>query len=114
MRWSHILYVLEKITFWLEVVSAIMLLLTILGPVVALLGIHPVHFGVILVINLMIGLLTPPVGFVLYVLSSATKTPVNKVVRYITPWTIPLLIALVLITFIPQITMWLPKLIGFV
>jgi tripartite ATP-independent transporter DctM subunit len=99
---------------FLEVISAIMLLLPILWPVIALLEIHPVHFGVILVINLMIGLLTPPVGFVLYVLSSATKTPVNKVVRYIAPWTVPLLVALMLITFIPQITMWLPKLLGFV
>lgn len=98
---------------FLEVVSAIMLLLPILAPAVALLGVHPVHFGIILVINLMIGLLTPPVGFVLYVLSSAAKAPVYKVFRYIAPWIIPLLIALVLITFIPGITMWLPKLVGF-
>ena len=98
---------------FLEVVSAIMLLLPIIAPAVALLGVHPVHFGIILVINLMIGLLTPPVGFVLYVLSSAAKAPVYKVFRYIAPWIIPLLIALVLITFIPGITMWLPKLVGF-
>lgn len=98
---------------FLEVVSAIMLLLPILAPAVALLGVHPVHFGIILVINLMIGLLTPPVGFVLYVLSSAAKAPVYRVFRYIAPWIIPLLIALVLITFIPGITMWLPKLVGF-
>lgn len=98
---------------FLEVVSAIMLLLPILAPAVALLGVHPVHFGIILVINLMIGLLTPPVGFVLYVLSSAAKAPVYKVFRYIAPWIIPLLIALVLITFIPGITMRLPKLVGF-
>lgn len=98
---------------FLEVVSAIMLLLPILAPAMALLGVHPVHFGIILVINLMIGLLTPPVGFVLYVLSSAAKAPVYKVFRYIAPWIIPLLIALVLITFIPGITMWLPKLVGF-
>ena len=98
---------------FLEVVSAIMLLLPILAPAVALLGVHPVHFGIILVINLMIGLLTPPVGFVLYVLSSAAKVPVYKVFRYIAPWIIPLLIALVLITFIPGITMRLPKLVGF-
>ena len=90
-----------------------MLLLPILAPAVALLGVHPVHFGIILVINLMIGLLTPPVGFVLYVLSSAAKAPVYKVFRYIAPWIIPLLIALVLITFIPGITMWLPRLVGF-
>lgn len=98
---------------FLEVVSAIMLLLPILAPAVAFLGVHPVHFGIILIINLMIGLLTPPVGFVLYVLSSAAKAPVYKVFRYIAPWIIPLLIALVLITFIPGITMWLPKLVGF-
>ena len=98
---------------FLEVISAIMLLLPILGPVVELLGIHPIHFGVIIVINLMIGLLTPPVGFVLYVLASATKTPVNEVIRYIVPWTMPLLLALLLITFLPQITMFLPYITGF-
>lgn len=99
---------------FLEVVSAIMLLLPILGPVIQLLGIHPIHFGVILVINLMIGLMTPPVGFVLYVLSAGTKVPVAKVIRYIMPWTIPLLAALVVVTFVPQITLWLPRLAGFV
>ncbi len=99
---------------FLEVISAIMLLLPILGPVTQLLEIHPIHFGVILVINLMIGLMTPPVGFVLYVLASATKTPVGAVIRYILPWTLPLLAALLLITFLPQITLLLPTLAGFV
>jgi tripartite ATP-independent transporter DctM subunit len=99
---------------FLEVISAIMLLLPILGPVILLLEIHPIHFGVILVLNLMIGLLTPPVGFVLYVLASATKTPVQTVIRYILPWTLPLLAALILITFLPQISLYLPTLGGFV
>ncbi len=99
---------------FLEVVSAIMLLLPILGPVVELLGIHPIHFGIILVVNLMIGLLTPPVGFVLYVLASATRNPVADVIRFILPWVIPLLIALILITLFPAITLWLPTVAGFV
>lgn len=99
---------------FLEVVSAIMLMLPIISPIVLAIGIHPVHLGVIMVLNLMIGLLTPPVGFVLYVLSSAAKVPVNNVIRYVTPWIIPLIISLLLITFIPELVLFLPRVLGFI
>jgi TRAP-type C4-dicarboxylate transport system permease large subunit len=71
-------------------------------------GVDPVHFGVIMVLNLMIGLLTPPVGMVLYVLSRVAKVPFERCASATLPFLIPLVIVLLLITFIPQISMWLP------
>jgi tripartite ATP-independent transporter DctM subunit len=98
---------------FLEVISVIMLVLPIFQPIVQLLGIHPIHFGVILVLNLMIGLLTPPVGFVLYVLSAISNQSFGFVVRAVTPWVIPLIIALLLITLFPELALFLPRLTGF-
>ena len=99
---------------FLEVIAVIMLMLPILQPITQMVGIHPIHFGVIMVLNLMIGLLTPPVGFVLYILSSTTKKPLNYVVKVILPWLVPLFIALALITYIPDFVLFLPRLLGFI
>ena len=74
-------------------------------------GVDPVHFGVIVVLNLMIGLMTPPIGGVLFVLSSVTKTPVAEVFRGVAPFLVPLIAVLVLITLVPQIALWLPNLL---
>ena len=71
-------------------------------------GIDPVHFGVILILNLMIGLLTPPVGMVLYVLSKVADVPFEKCVKATAPFLIPLLAVLLLLTFVPAFSMWLP------
>lgn len=98
---------------FVEVIAAIMLTLPILTPLMAVADIDPIHMGVILVLNMMIGLLTPPVGFSLYMLSSVSNIPFPKVVKMVSPWLIPLVIALLLITFIEPITMWLPKLLGY-
>ena len=99
---------------FLEVVAAVMIMLPLTAPIIQQLDIHPIHFGVIMVLNLMIGLLTPPVGFVLYILASVAKVPVGQVIRICIPWTIPLLIVLLLITYIPGLVMWLPRVLGFV
>lgn len=105
--------VLLVLGMFLEVVSVIMLVLPILQPLVKLLGIDPIHLGVVMVLNLMIGLLTPPVGFVLYILASTTGRDFNFVVRAVAPWIVPLLVALLLITFIPELVLFLPRLTGF-
>ncbi len=99
---------------FLEIIAAVMIMLPLTAPIIQTLGIHPIHFGVILVLNLMIGLLTPPVGFVLYILASVTKVPVNQVIRICIPWTLPLLAVLLLITYVPDLVMFLPRLLGFV
>ena len=98
---------------FLEVISAIMLFLPILQPIMEALQIHPIHLGVVMVLNLMIGLLTPPVGFVLYMLSIVSDVPVQQVIKYVIPWIIPLIISLFTITFVPDLVMFLPRLLGF-
>jgi tripartite ATP-independent transporter DctM subunit len=98
---------------FLEVISAIMLFLPIFQPIMEALQIHPIHLGVVMVLNLMIGLLTPPVGFVLYMLSIVSDVPVQQVIKYVIPWIIPLIISLFTITFVPDLVMFLPRLLGF-
>jgi tripartite ATP-independent transporter DctM subunit len=96
---------------FLETVAAITILVPVLLPIAILVGIDPVHFGVIMVLNLMIGLLTPPVGMVLYVLARIAKIPFEQAMMATLPFLFPLVITLMLITFIPAITMWLPTLL---
>ena len=71
-------------------------------------GIDPVHFGVILILNLMIGLLTPPVGMVLYVLSKVAAVPFERCVIATAPFLVPLIAVLLLLSFVPSLSMWLP------
>jgi TRAP-type C4-dicarboxylate transport system permease large subunit len=99
---------------FLDTIAAISILVPILMPIAARYGIDPVHLGVIITLNLMIGLLTPPVGMVLFVLSRISKLSVEKTTLAILPWMIPLFLALGLITFIPAITMWLPTQLGLI
>jgi TRAP-type C4-dicarboxylate transport system permease large subunit len=94
---------------FLETTAAILILVPILMPIVLKLGIDPVHFGLIMVLNLMIGLLHPPLGMVLFVLARVAKLSVERTTIAIIPWLIPLLVSLVLITYVPEITLWLPR-----
>jgi tripartite ATP-independent transporter DctM subunit len=96
----------------LEPTSAILILVPVLSPAAASFGIDPLHFGVVVIFNLMIGLLTPPVGLVLYVLSSATDIPFGRVVKGTLPFLVPLFAVLVLLTYIPNISLFLPRLMG--
>jgi tripartite ATP-independent transporter DctM subunit len=95
---------------FLETIAAITILVPVFLPIIEKLGIDPVQFGVIMVLNLMIGLLTPPVGMVLYVLSRVSGLPFERCVTATAPFLVPLLIVLALITFIPSLTLWLPTL----
>jgi tripartite ATP-independent transporter DctM subunit len=96
---------------FLETIAAITILVPVLLPIVAGFGVSPEQFGVIVVFNLMIGLLTPPVGMVLFVLSRVARVPFEKAVAGTLPFFIPLLIALVLVTFVPAISTWLPNML---
>ncbi|MCZ8181343.1 MAG: TRAP transporter large permease [Beijerinckiaceae bacterium] len=97
---------------FLDTIAAITILVPILLPIVLKLGIDPVHFGLIMVLNLMIGLLHPPLGMVLFVLSRVAGLSVERTTMAILPWLIPLFAALIAITFIPDITLWLPRYLG--
>ena len=92
----------------LEPTSALVITVPILLPVATQFEIDPLHFGVIVVLNLMIGLLTPPMGGVLYVLSSVTRIKVADVFRGVAPFMVPLLVVLAIVTFVPDVVMWLP------
>lgn len=96
---------------FMETIAAITILVPILLPIAVKLGIDPVQFGIIMVLNLMIGLLTPPVGLVLYVLSQVSKVPFERCAAATLPFLLPLVLVLLLVTFVPNISMWLPTLI---
>lgn len=96
----------------LEGTSVLVITVPILLPIAVEFGVDPLHFGVITIINLMIGLLTPPIGAVLYVLSPVTKLPVHEVFRGAAPFLIPLLAVLLLVTFVPSVVTFLPSALG--
>ena len=99
---------------FLEGCSAILLLTPILLPVVQALGVHPVQFGLIMVLNLMIGLITPPFGLVLFVTSRVAKLQLGKLIKATVPFLVPLIVTLLLITLIPELVMWLPGVAGMI
>jgi TRAP-type C4-dicarboxylate transport system permease large subunit len=94
---------------FLEPTAAITILVPILLPICQQLGIDLVHFGLVMVLNLMIGLLHPPMGMVLFVLARVAKLSVERTTVAILPWLFPLLGSLVVITYIPSLVLWLPK-----
>jgi len=96
---------------FIDATPALFILTPVLVPLVREFGIDTVHFGVIMVFNLMIGLITPPVGTVLYTLQRITATPFERIVRAIIPFYIPLLITLVFIVIYPPLTLFLPNLV---
>jgi tripartite ATP-independent transporter DctM subunit len=99
---------------FLEPIASISILVPVLMPVITKVGIDPVHFGVMMTLNLMIGLLHPPLGMVLFVLARISKLSIERTTMAILPWLVPLLMSLVAITLIPDLTLWLPRTLGFV
>jgi tripartite ATP-independent transporter DctM subunit len=97
--------------FFMEPVAAITILTPVLLPLVVELGVDPVHFGIMMVLNLMLGLLTPPVGMVLYVLARVADIKFESAASATAPFLIPLGIVLLLITYVPALSMWLPTLL---
>lgn len=103
--------ILFVVGFFMETVAAITILVPVLLPLAMQVGVDPVHFGVIMVLNLMIGLLTPPVGMVLYVLSRVSGVSFERCTKATMPFLIPLVTVLLIVTFVPAFSMWLPTLI---
>lgn len=93
----------------LESNSIIMIMVPVLMPLIKALGVDPVHFGVFFILNVMIGLITPPVGMCLYVISNIANVSFERMSRAILPMLVPLVIVLFLITFIPDLVLWLPN-----
>ncbi len=96
---------------FLETTAALMVLTPILLPSLIAAGVDPVHFGVVMVFNLMIGMITPPVGMSIFMLSPIVGLPVGKLFKSTAPYLITLLISLMILTYVPQISLWLPNLL---
>jgi tripartite ATP-independent transporter DctM subunit len=98
---------------FMDMTPAVLIFTPIFLPIVTALGIDPVHFGIIMVLNLSIGLCTPPVGSVLFVGVGVAKTTIQKVVKPLLPLFLVMIFALLLVTYIPELSMWLPRLFNF-
>lgn len=97
---------------FMETIAIMIILVPILVPLLTSLQIDLVHFGVILLVNLVIGQLTPPVGVLLFVVMTIAKVSLGALVREIWPLVLGLAVALVFITYLPSLSLWLPKAIG--
>ena len=105
-----ILLLLLIIGFFMQASQALVVLAPILLPVARAIGIDPVHFGLIMVVTLTFGGCTPPVGSMLFVVNSITKMGFARLTKAMLPLYIPLVISILLITFVPQISLFLPNL----
>ena len=101
------------IGMWMETSAAILLFVPILGPMVTSMGVHPVHFAIIVIVNLTVGLITPPVGVVLYAVANVGKEKFENVVKATLPFIIMGFGLVILLTFIPDLCLFLPRLMGF-
>ncbi|WGF87992.1 TRAP transporter large permease [Marinivivus vitaminiproducens] len=99
------------IGLFMETNAAITIFTPMLLPLAVAVGVDPVHFGIIMVLNLMLGLLTPPVGMLMFAVAKVADVPINTALRSIAPFYIPLLLALLAVTYLPQISLYLPSLI---
>ena len=93
---------------FMESISIMILVVPILLPIIRQMGIEPVHFGVVMTLNLMIGLLTPPMGLSLYSVSAISKIPIQQIIGELWPYVLALIGVLIVITFVPSIVTWLP------
>ena len=84
----------------------------ILFPMAAVLGIHPVHLGILMAVNMEVGLCHPPVGLNLYVASGITKMGITELTIAVLPWLLTMLVFLAMVTYIPAISLWLPHALG--
>lgn len=96
----------------MDATPAVIILVPVLLPIISQFGYHPVHFGVMVCLNLTVGLLTPPVGTCLYTAASSTGIEANKLVRTIWPWCGVCVAVLLFVTYVPQSVMWLPNLLA--
>ncbi len=98
---------------FMDMTPAVLIFTPIFLPVVVDLGVDPIHFGIIMVVNLSVGLCTPPVGSVLFIGCSVAKIGIEKVIRPMLPLFAAMIFVLMLVTYFPQISLWLPRILGF-
>jgi TRAP-type C4-dicarboxylate transport system permease large subunit len=98
---------------FIEPLPGVMVLVPILAPVAAKLGIDPIHFAMVVIFNLTLGMITPPVGGLLFVTSNVAKVPLDALTRELKPFLIAHALILVMLTFIPALSTWAPHAFGF-
>ena len=96
---------------FMEAIAVMLLTIPVFMPLIARVGIDPVHFGVLLTLNLMIGLITPPVGMCLYAVSSVSKVPLWPLAKELWPYIVALMVCLGLVTYVPGLVLWIPNLV---
>lgn len=96
----------------MDTVPCILILAPIMLPIVKQYGVDPIHFGIVMTVNLAIGFVTPPIGTNLFVANSLTKIPITRIAKHAIPFIVMFLVVLGLITYIPEITMFLPKILS--
>jgi tripartite ATP-independent transporter DctM subunit len=97
----------------LEGTAILLVIVPVFIPTAQLLGIDMVHFGVIVVVNIMLGLITPPYGLLLFIMTNISGSPMKDIVRDVLPFLFAMILALALITFVPATVLWLPRLMGY-
>ena len=105
--------VLLIVGIFMDMTPAVLIFTPIFLPIVTELGMDPTHFGIVMVLNLCVGLCTPPVGSVLFVGCGIAEIPITKVVRPLLPLFIAMIISLLIVTYVPALSLWLPALFGF-
>ena len=108
----HIVFIMLGMV--MDALPAIIVLMPIFLPVAVSLGMEPIHLGILVAANVGIGMITPPVGICLFVACGISKTPIGLVVRPLLPFLIFLIFTLIIITMFPEITLFLPRLLGFI
>jgi TRAP-type C4-dicarboxylate transport system permease large subunit len=98
---------------FLEGTTILLVIVPVLLPTAQALGIDPVHFGVVAVVNIMIGLVTPPYGLLLFMMVKVAEVPLKDLVREVMPFLAVMMAALALITFVPDLVLFLPRLLGY-
>jgi tripartite ATP-independent transporter DctM subunit len=96
---------------FMETIASLTILVPMLVPLLVVYGIDPVHFGIMMVFNLIIGLVTPPFGEILFMMNKISGVPLERIIKSILPFLIPLFVALIIITYFPPIVTWLPSII---
>jgi TRAP-type C4-dicarboxylate transport system permease large subunit len=97
----------------LEGTTILLIIVPVLIPTAKALGIDLVHFGVVVVVNIMIGLVTPPYGLLLFIMSNISGSPIKDIVHDAFPFLFWMVVSLVLITFIPGLVLWIPRMAGY-
>ena len=105
--------ILLMVGTFMDMTPAVLIFTPIFLPIVTAMGVDPIHFGIIMVLNLSVGLCTPPVGSVLFIGCSVAGLSIDKVIKPMLPMFVAMLLVLMLVTYIPDISLWLPKSLGF-